>query len=198
VPPHAPFQVVVVGAGRVGGSFASALERAGHDVLARVGRDGDPSAIADANVVVIAVPDDALEAAAAMVARIAHPGTVVIHTCGLQGLAPLHDCGPLVAAIHPAAAIAAPDQSLDGVLFGVTCEDHLKDWCGSFVRDLGGVPSFINDEERVLYHAALVMASNSSSRSPATPLICSAVMSTWCRCCVAPSTISRRSAPTLP
>jgi predicted short-subunit dehydrogenase-like oxidoreductase (DUF2520 family) len=150
----------VVGPGRVGGSFAAALERAGHRVVARVGRADDPSAIEQANVVVIAVPDDALHEAAGVVARLARPGTVVIHTCGLQGLPPLADCGPLVAAIHPAAAIASGAQSLDGVLFGVTCADELREWCAALVRDLGGVPSFITDRERVLYHAALVMASN--------------------------------------
>ena len=129
-------------------------------MIARIGRADDPALIGNANVVVIAVPDDALAEAAGVVARLAHPGTVVVHTCGLQGLQPLEGCGPLIAAIHPAAPIASNAQSLDGVLFGITCGDHLREWCDRFVRDLGGVPSFITDQQRVLYHAALVMASN--------------------------------------
>ncbi len=159
LPPRAPFDVVIVGPGRVGSSFAAALERAGHRILARIGRADDPGAIANANVVVIAVPDDALAETAAVVARLAHPGTVVMHTCGLQGLPPLADCGPLIAAVHPAASIPAT-QPLDGVLFGVTCDEELRAWCESFVRDLGGVARFITDRERVAYHAALVMAAN--------------------------------------
>src|SRR5439155_410731 len=59
-PPTSPFTVAVLGAGRVGGSFARALRAAGHDVLAELRRDDDPSPIARADVIVIAVPDDAL------------------------------------------------------------------------------------------------------------------------------------------
>jgi len=49
---------------------------------------------------------------------------------------------------------------LDGITFGVTCEEDMRAWCAAFVADLGGQTRFITDEERALYHAALVMASN--------------------------------------
>ncbi|MGZ4211684.1 MAG: Rossmann-like and DUF2520 domain-containing protein [Actinomycetota bacterium] len=159
-PPQGPFNVAVLGAGRVGGSFARALRAAGHTVLAEIHRDDDPSAIARADVIVIAVPDDALEGAAAAAARLGQAGAVVVHTCGIQGLAPLRDCGPLVAAIHPAAPVASPEQPLDGVIFGVTCPDAMRDWCTAFVRDLGGTPLFVAESDRVRYHAALSVASN--------------------------------------
>jgi len=158
--PPTPFTVVILGAGRVGTSFARALERAGHEILAELHRDDDPSPIERADVVVVSVPDDSLFEAAGVVARLAKPGTAVVHTCGLEGLAPLFDCGPLVAAIHPACPVARQDQSLDGVTFGVTCPDPMREWTEAFVRDLGGIPWHVTDEERVLYHAALVMASN--------------------------------------
>ena len=158
--PTAPFDVVVVGPGRVGGSYARALERAGHRVIARVGRDDDPSPIAHADVVVITVPDDALIEVAAMVARLGHAGAVVVHSCGLHGVAPLADHGPHIAAIHPAAPIASDDQSLEDVIFGVTGPGHLNQWCESFVADLGGRAVFIDEDARPAYHAALAMASN--------------------------------------
>jgi len=160
LPPRAPFSVVVLGAGRVGTSFARALERAGHEILAELHRDDDPSPIERANVVIVSVPDDSLFEAAGVVARIARAGTVVVHTCGLEGLAPLFDCGSLIAAIHPACPVARPDQPLDGVTFGVTCPEPMRGWTESFVRDLGGILWHVTDEERVRYHAALVMASN--------------------------------------
>lgn len=160
LPPVGPLTLVVVGPGRVGSSIAAALQRAGHRLLSTVGRTDDPGVIAEANVVVIAVPDDALFEAAGVVARLARPGTVVVHTCGLQGLAPLRDCGPLVAAVHPAIPVASLDQTFDGVTFGITCPDAMQAWCTTLVRDLGGVPRFITEDERVLTHAALVMASN--------------------------------------
>lgn len=160
LPPQAPFDVVVLGAGRVGTSYARALESAGHTIVAELHRNDDPSPIATASVVVVAVPDSALKEAAGFVARLAHPGTVVLHTCGLEGLAPLDDCGPLIAAIHPASPVARPGQPLEGITFGVTCPDDLRDWCDGFVRDLGGVARFVTEEERPRYHAALSMASN--------------------------------------
>jgi len=158
--PTPPFDVAVVGAGRVGGSFARALRASGHTVIAELRRDDDPSPIARADVVVIAVPDDALVEAAGVVARIGRSGAAVVHTCGIHGLGPLHDCGPFVAAIHPAVPVASSEQPLDGVIFGVTCPDEMREWVSSFVRDLGGSPLFVPEEERVRYHAALSMASN--------------------------------------
>jgi len=159
-PPARPYDVVVLGAGRVGGSYARALERAGHTITAELHRGDDPSPIALADVVVIAVPDDVLGEAAGLVLRLARAGSVVVHTCGLAGIEPLADVGPLVAAVHPAAPIASNDQSLDGVVFGVTCPPALQDWVSAFVADLGGTCVFIGEHDRPLYHAALVMASN--------------------------------------
>ena len=159
-PPARPFDVAIVGTGRVGGAFASALRRAGHRIVAELGRTDDISRVSGASLVVIAVPDDALNEVAAAVARSIRPGTAVVHTCGLEGVEPLRACGPSVAAIHPAHPIAHPDQPLDEVLFGVTCDEPMRDWCASLVADLGGTSRFIADEDRALYHAALVMASN--------------------------------------
>jgi predicted short-subunit dehydrogenase-like oxidoreductase (DUF2520 family) len=150
----------VLGAGRVGGAIAQAARAAGHDVIAELHRDDDPSAIARADVVVISVPDDALAPAVALVARLGRAGAVVIHTCGIHGIEPLADCGPFVAAIHPARPIASPEQPLDGVIFGVTAPDEMRAWCEAFVRDLGGEVLFVATEDRVAYHAALCIASN--------------------------------------
>lgn len=159
-PPAPPYAVVVVGAGRVGTSYARALERAGHTILAELHRDDDPSVIARADVVVLAVPDDSLGEAAGMVARLGKAGAVIVHSCGLHGLEPISDCGPHIAAVHPAAPIAGPDQDLSGVCFGVTAPAHLQDWVEAFVADLGGSTVFVAEEARPLYHAALAMASN--------------------------------------
>jgi len=158
--PAPPFDIVVLGAGRVGTSYARALERAGHRILAELGRGDDPSPITKADVVIVSVPDSTLREAAGMVARLGRSGAVIVHTCGLEGIEPLSDCGPLVAAIHPAMPVAERGQRLDGVTFGVTCPEQLRQWCTAFVSDLGGRAQFIGEHDRPLYHAAFVMASN--------------------------------------
>lgn len=175
--PGAPLDVAVVGAGRVGCSIGRALLAGGHRlVAASVGHRGSarrvlealgPVPLVDAadaalsaTVVVCAVPDDALAGVAARVAGALEPGTVVIHTSGIAGTAVLSSCGPNIAAIHPAQTIPEPDTDLAGVFFGVTAPEHMREWSGWLVGELGGTPVTVPEERRALYHAALSMASN--------------------------------------
>jgi predicted short-subunit dehydrogenase-like oxidoreductase (DUF2520 family) len=113
-----------------------------------------------ATVVVIAVPDDALTATAGRVVPGLRPGAVVVHTSGISGVEALDGCGPNVAAIHPAQTIPEPVTELTGVFFGVTAPEHMRAWAAWFVGELGGTPVDVPEESRVLYHAALAMASN--------------------------------------
>ncbi len=175
--PPGAFEVAVVGAGRVGCSIGRALAAKGHRIVAAstaspssAGRVRDAlgdvpltspgDAALGADVVVIAVPDDALASVAAVVANGLRPGAAVIHTSGLHGVAPLRPCGPRIAAIHPAQAIPTPKADLSGVWFGVTCDAPMSEFSGWFVAQLGGIPLPIAEDQRPLYHAALVMASN--------------------------------------
>ncbi len=175
--PGTPLDVAIVGAGRVGCSLGRAIAAAGHRVVAAsVANPGsaqrvldalghvplaDPEdAVLEANVVTCAVPDDALAAVAERVARGLRSGAVVIHTSGISGTGALRRCGPNVAAIHPAHTIPEPTTDLAGVYFGVTAPDHMREWTAWFVGELGGVAVEIPEEGRVLYHAALAIASN--------------------------------------
>ncbi|MGH2831011.1 MAG: DUF2520 domain-containing protein, partial [Actinomycetota bacterium] len=113
-----------------------------------------------ADVVVVAVPDDAMPEVVALVARGVRPGTTVVHTSGLHGAAVLAPCGERTAAVHPAQAIASAQTALDGVWFGVTCPAAMRSWSEWFVAELGGIPVHVGEEERPRYHAALCIASN--------------------------------------
>jgi len=170
-------EVAIVGAGRVGCSMGRALARAGHRIVAastaapasatRV-RDHlgnvpvtDPhDAALAADLIVIAVPDDALSAVATDVARGLRPHATVIHTSGIHGLDVLAPCGERIAAIHPAQAIPRHDTDLTGVFFGVTASDAVKDHAHAIVADLSGIAIDVSEDRRTLYHAALCMASN--------------------------------------
>jgi predicted short-subunit dehydrogenase-like oxidoreductase (DUF2520 family) len=170
-------EVAIVGAGRVGTSIGLALRAAGsrivaasvrtpssaarvRDVLPDVPLTSPEDAALGADVVVIAVPDDALAEVVPQVARCLRAGATVVHTSGIHGASVLAPCGERVAATHPAQAIPAACASLAGVWFGVTCSDAMRPWADRFVTDMGGVPFRVAEEDRPRYHAALAMASN--------------------------------------
>lgn len=175
--PGTPLDVAIVGAGRVGCSIGRALLDAGHrvvaatvsspasarrvlDALGQVPLVNPEDAGLSATVVVLAVPDDVLDATVERVIAGLRPGAVVVHTSGISGVGVLEPCGPNVAAIHPAQTIPEPTTDLNGVFFGVTAPEHMRAWAQWFVGELGGTAVDVPEDERVLYHAALAMASN--------------------------------------
>ena len=58
--------ISIVGAGRAGSSFATALERVGHHV--ELVHHDDVSSIGDSSLVILCVPDDAISSVAASIA----------------------------------------------------------------------------------------------------------------------------------
>ncbi|WP_432983821.1 Rossmann-like and DUF2520 domain-containing protein [Dactylosporangium sp. CA-233914] len=178
--------VGIIGAGRVGSVLGAALERAGHTVVAAVAvsaasksraerflpharlRPADEVAAA-ADLVVLAVPDDAL---AALVAGLAEtgalrPGQIVAHTSGAHGLAvlaPVAAAGAFPLALHPAMTFTGTETDLErltaGISFGVTAPDELRPVAEALVADLAGIVEWIDEEKRPLYHAALAHGAN--------------------------------------
>ena len=70
--------ISIVGAGRAGSSFGTALELVGHDV--RVVHHEDASTIADAELIILCVPDDALSSVALSIAP--REDRVIAHVAG--------------------------------------------------------------------------------------------------------------------
>jgi predicted short-subunit dehydrogenase-like oxidoreductase (DUF2520 family) len=146
--------VRIVGPGRAGTSLARALERAGWQVREPVRRGGDPSAAGHGvDLVVIATPDAIVDEVAQRIEPDDH--AVVAH---LAGALTLEALSPHVrrASMHPLRSIPRPDTSLVGAWFAVA-GDPLA---GLAVADVGGRPIAVDDERRVEYHAAAVVASN--------------------------------------
>ncbi|MEU4402157.1 Rossmann-like and DUF2520 domain-containing protein [Micromonospora orduensis] len=178
--------VGIVGAGRVGAVLGAALAAAGHHVVAVTGESGasrarlalllpevprQPAvavAHAAADLLLIAVPDDALAGVVADLAErgALHPGQVVAHTSGAHGLgvlAPVTAAGALPLALHPAMTFTGtPDDlaRLDGISYGVTAPAELRPLAARLVTDLGGVPEWVAEADRPLYHAALAHGAN--------------------------------------
>ena len=181
----ARLSVGVISAGRVGAVLGAALSRAGHRVVS-VAAVSDPSrkraaellpgadvrppdeVAADVDLLLLAVPDDALGALAAglAVAGTLRRGTMVAHTSGAHGvgvLAPLVEAGALPLALHPVMTFTGTDvdlQRLDGAAWGVTSDEVLRPVAETLVIEMGGEPSFVAEELRPLYHAGLAFAAN--------------------------------------
>lgn len=177
--------VGVVGTGRVGSVLGAALVRAGHQVVAvsavshasvRRAQRQLPDApitsieqvVADAELVLLAVPDDALEAVVTGLAETERwrRGQLVVHTSGAYGvgvLAPATRAGALPLALHPAMTFTGrseDDARLAGAPFGVTAPDPLRPVAESLVVEMGGEPIWVDEQARPLYHAALTVGSN--------------------------------------
>ncbi|WP_018352347.1 Rossmann-like and DUF2520 domain-containing protein [Longispora albida] len=174
-------RVGIIGAGRVGAVLGAALTRAGHRVTAasavsaasrgRVERllPGTailppPEVIAQADLVLLTVPDDTLPGLAGSLEFPA--GQLVVHTAGAYGINVLEPAlrrHALPMALHPAMTFTnrAEDlDRLDGISWGITAPDELKLIAEALVVELGGEPEFIAEAARPLYHAALVHGAN--------------------------------------
>jgi predicted short-subunit dehydrogenase-like oxidoreductase (DUF2520 family) len=177
--------VGIIGAGRVGAVLGAALRRAGHEVVA-VSAVSDlsrlraeallpgvqilsaPEVARDADLVLLAVPDDALPAlVAGLVADGAiHAGQFVAHPSGRYGIAvldPARAVGALPLAIHPVMTFTGTSidvARLEDCPFGVTAPDAVRPVAEALVVEMGGDPVWVPEDARVLYHAGIAFGAN--------------------------------------
>ncbi|CCH80405.1 conserved hypothetical protein [Nostocoides japonicum T1-X7] len=177
--------VGVVGAGRVGSVLGAALAAAGHRVtgvsavsdasLERAARllpgipvKEIPDVVAGAELVLLAVPDDALAALVAGLSatRAWQAGQIVVHTSGLHALevfAPALDQHVLPLALHPAMTFTGTSLDLDRLrecCFGVTAPEQLRAVAEALVLEVGAEPVWIAESDRGAYHLALAHGAN--------------------------------------
>ncbi|WP_394940549.1 Rossmann-like and DUF2520 domain-containing protein [Psychromicrobium sp. YIM B11713] len=177
--------VAVIGAGKVGAVLGAALRSAGHAVIgvsavSQESRDRAesllpgvpvlqiPELVERAELVLLAVPDDALEQLVAGLAKTGawQLGQLVAHTSGRFGvgvLAPVRAAGAIPLAIHPAMTFSGlsmdlarlPDSS-----FGVTADAAMLPIAQALVVEIGAEPVVVAEADRALYHAALAHSAN--------------------------------------
>ena len=178
-------RVGVIGVGRAGGPVAAALARAGHDITAAYAVSDTsrlraeslipqaqlralPEVVADADLVLLAVPDDTLPG---LVTGLAHAhvwqaGQFVVHLAGRYGtsvLQPAVEQGALPLALHPVMTFTGTSVDLarlSGCPFGVTAPEVLRAVAEALVVEMGGEPVWVNEESRALYHTALAHGAN--------------------------------------
>lgn len=178
-------RIGVVGAGRVGAVLAAALRAAGHEIVSAAGESdasrarmaallpgvpgGKPTDVArSCDLLLLTVPDDMLENVVTMLvgSGAIREGQFVCHTSGRHGLAVLHAASTVGArplAMHPAMTFTGTEVDLDrlnGCVFGVTTEPSGRALAESLVHDLGGIPMWVAEDKRTLYHAGLAHGAN--------------------------------------
>lgn len=146
-------KISIVGAGRAGSSFASALELVGHDV--RVGHHEDASSIGDVALIMLCVPDDALESVASSI--VPRQDRVIAHVAGSRNLDVLSP-HPRVGSLHPLMALPTGSDAtrLIGATYSVAGDPLVRE----VAQSLEGRIITLRDDQRTTYHAAAVVASN--------------------------------------
>ncbi|OUM43880.1 Rossmann-like and DUF2520 domain-containing protein [Arthrobacter sedimenti] len=177
--------VGIIGAGKVGAVLGAALRSAGHAVVgvsavSEASRERAenllpgvpvlevPDIIERAELVLLAVPDDALPTLVEGLAQLNawQAGQLVVHTSGRHGtgvLAPARAAGAIPLAIHPAMTFTGLSLDLGRLpdsMFGITAPSAVLPIAQALVVEMGGEPVVIEEESRALYHAALAHASN--------------------------------------
>jgi len=154
----------LVGPGRVGSSLSGWAVAAGARLASRAGRGGLAGlTTAGQDLLLLAVPDGALAAVAAELAR-RPQAQVVLHTSGslpAAVLAPLRDAGSAVGSLHPLKAFPRPlpdPGEARGVLFAVDGDPAARALAHRLATAWGGVPADVPEEARTLYHLAASLA----------------------------------------
>lgn len=185
-------KVAVIGPGRVGTLVAVTAVRAGHRVVAVAGGsetsrrrftglaagvrplDSVADAARVAELVLLAVPDDAIKTVATELVRADAVGAQrFVHFSGVhshQVLSSLAAAGGHIAACHPAMTVpegAHDPELLHGTAWAITAPAAERDWVHDLVADLGGDGFDVPADRRALYHAGLSLGSNAVAAATA-------------------------------
>ena len=158
-----------------------AAHEAGHELVGLVARRADDQEVAhylgliarpigdpmpEADLLVVAVRDDAIHHVARSLALETIPVPRAVHLSGLAPVAalePLHDAGLATGSFHPLQTF--PDWrtgsvSLRKAHVGITAGDRLAERLEGLADSLGCRPFRIADEAKPLYHAAAAASAN--------------------------------------
>ncbi|AMM30978.1 NADH-ubiquinone oxidoreductase [Sinomonas atrocyanea] len=177
--------VGVIGAGKVGAVLGAALRAAQHALVgvSAVSEESReraelllpgvpvlevPDIVERSELVLLAVPDDALGPLVEGLAKLGawQPGQLVAHTSGRHGvgiLAPVRAAGAIPLAIHPAMTFTGMSLDLARLTdccFGVTADPAMLPIAQALVVEMGAEPVVVAEGDRAAYHAALAHGSN--------------------------------------
>lgn len=146
--------ITIVGAGRAGSSFATALR--GVDHVVRLIHHDELDHVGEPQLILLCVPDDAISSVSDQLAS--GDNFVVAHVAGSRGLGELAT-HRRVGLLHPLAALPTPELGaprLLGALYSVAGDELVTE----VVASLGGRAIHLLDEQRAAYHATASVAAN--------------------------------------
>lgn len=173
--------LILVGPGRAGLALSLASLEAGHAVVGVLARDPAAAraaadrlggsalswegALPRADLLVVAVRDDAIEEVAHLLAGKAAAIEGAVHLSGLKSASALSPLGgPPVGSFHPLQTLPTPEVGaarLGGAWIAVTAaDDYLSDRLFAFASSLGAKPFELENAAKPLYHAAAAAAAN--------------------------------------
>lgn len=171
-------RIGIVGAGRAGTVLGAALRAAGHEITGVTARSpqsrkraasllpgvqvlDQPALLEAAEVVVLAVPDDAIApVAAGLGARDRH---YVVHLSGAHGLAVLDGSGGTPVALHPPMTFTGTARDLErlaAVTFAATAPAGARALVEELAKGVGAGVQWVAEEDRAAYHAGVVHGAN--------------------------------------
>lgn len=168
-------RLVIVGPGRAGGSIAIASTRVGHEIVGVLTRSGESpfgpvldwtDELPEADVLFVAVRDDAIATVVERLVPIAGNVAVATHLSGFVPVLTLHpfqEAGIAVAGFHPLQSMPDPEmgaKALSGAYVGIGGDPLAVDTLTHLAGTLDMEPFRLDDDSRPAYHAAAAAASN--------------------------------------
>jgi len=174
-------RIIIVGPGRAGGAIAAAAQAGGLQIVGVFARRPDDHAVAnhlshrvkaigsalpEADLMIVAVRDDALGLVAEQLAAVSEGLPSAVHLSGLAPttvLDPLARVGVDVGSFHPLQTL--PDwqtgaRSLAGSHVAVTAGERLSSELAKLAESFGATVFHIPDRAKPLYHAAAAASAN--------------------------------------
>ena len=165
--------IVIIGAGRLGGALALALNAKrwsvrlhsrgdeGRERVEALGlKSATPADLRRARVVLLCVPDAAVPAVAKELSTTLPRSAALVHTAGALSLDALGTAkGRTRGSFHPLCAVSSPRDSLAGHAVAVSTRSRvLRDVLRRMAEDVGLQVLDVPESHRAAYHAGAVMS----------------------------------------
>lgn len=175
--------ISIIGAGRVGGALAIALDRAGYRIdsiyyrgdnyLSTLRKNLPPTVnfenrlngdLSGSDILIIASGDPDIRGIADEIAKHSGLPKFALHTSGSLSsaeLSSLHEKGVHAASLHPLAAVSEPMAGVErfrGAFFCVEGDSNAVKVAEELAKAVGGKPFSIPSGSKPIYHAAAVMS----------------------------------------